>query len=112
MAKGYLRHMIQYLKRPEVGLASCVYLGTVDESEGKAGLSAHLDAVGKSVEMTSGVMVADMLGSGAWRVREPLLDPDCPAELLEMVARLAHLMIVRLALDAREDDLESTGGDP
>jgi ceramide glucosyltransferase len=61
VAKDYLRHMIQYLRRPEVGLASCVYLGTVDESEGKAGFSAHLDAVGKSVEMTSGVMVADML---------------------------------------------------
>ncbi|HWZ52791.1 MAG TPA: glycosyltransferase [Granulicella sp.] len=61
VAKDYLRNMIQYLRRPGVGLASCVYLGTVDESEGKAGLSAHLDAVGKSVEMTSGVMVADML---------------------------------------------------
>jgi ceramide glucosyltransferase len=61
VTRDYLRRMVQYLKRPEVGLASCVYLGTVDESEGKARFSAHLDAVGKSVEMTSGVMVADML---------------------------------------------------
>jgi ceramide glucosyltransferase len=59
--RGYLREMVQYLKQPGVGLASCVYLGTVDETEKRAGLSAHLDAVGKSVEMTSGVMVADML---------------------------------------------------
>jgi ceramide glucosyltransferase len=61
VTKDYLRRMVQYLKRPQVGLASCVYLGTVDESEGRGRLSAHLDAVGKSVEMTSGVMVADML---------------------------------------------------
>jgi len=59
--KHYLRDMVQYLKRPEIGLASCVYLGTVDEALAKGSLTAHLDAVGKSVEMTSGVMVADML---------------------------------------------------
>jgi ceramide glucosyltransferase len=55
VTKDYLREMVQYLKQP------CIYLGTVDESEGKARMSAHLDAVGKSVEMSSGVMVADML---------------------------------------------------
>jgi ceramide glucosyltransferase len=59
--RDYLRQMVQYLKRPEVGLASCVYLGTVDETLGKGRLTSHLDAVGKSVEMSSGVMVADML---------------------------------------------------
>lgn len=54
----YLRRMIQNLKNPRVGLASCVYLGTAHEG---AGFSSRLDAVGKSVEMTSGVLVADML---------------------------------------------------
>ena len=54
----YLRRMVQTLKDPHVGLASCVYLGTAHEG---AGLSSQLDAVGKSVEMTSGVLVADML---------------------------------------------------
>jgi ceramide glucosyltransferase len=52
--------MVQNLKDPHVGLASCVYLGTVDGGA-SAGFSAQLDAVGKSVEMTSGVLVADML---------------------------------------------------
>jgi ceramide glucosyltransferase len=53
---------VQNLKDPGMGLASCVYLGTTDRKDGvKAGLSAELDAVGKSVEMTSGVLVADML---------------------------------------------------
>jgi len=56
--KNYLRRMVQTLKDPHVGLASCVYLGTAHE---RAGFPSQLDAVGKSVEMTSGVLVADMI---------------------------------------------------
>jgi ceramide glucosyltransferase len=56
--KNYLRRMVQTLKDPHVGLASCVYLGTAHEH---AGFPSKLDAVGKSVEMTSGVLVADMI---------------------------------------------------
>lgn len=52
----YLRRMVQNLKDPHVGLASSVYIGTTE-----GGFSSELDAVGKSVEMTSGVLVADML---------------------------------------------------
>jgi len=58
--KDYLQRMVQNLKDPRVGLASCVYLGTTDAG-GRSGFSAQLDAVGKSVEMTSGALVADML---------------------------------------------------
>jgi ceramide glucosyltransferase len=58
--KDYLRRMAQNLKDPQMGLASCVYLGTTDAGA-RAGFSSQLDAVGKSVEMTSGVLVADML---------------------------------------------------
>jgi ceramide glucosyltransferase len=58
--KDYLRRMAQNLKDPQMGLASCVYLGTTDAGS-RAGYSSQLDAVGKSVEMTSGVLVADML---------------------------------------------------
>jgi ceramide glucosyltransferase len=58
--KDYLRRMVQNLKDPRIGLASCVYLGTTDRGA-EAGLMSQLDAVGKSVEMTSGVLVADML---------------------------------------------------
>ena len=54
----YLRSMVQNLKDPHMALASCVYLGTAHEG---AGFASRLDAVGKSVEMTSGVLVADML---------------------------------------------------
>jgi ceramide glucosyltransferase len=58
--KDYLRRMVQNLKDPQIGLASCVYIGTTDLGS-RAGFSSQLDAVGKSVEMTSGVLVADML---------------------------------------------------
>jgi ceramide glucosyltransferase len=58
--KDYLRRMAQNLKDSQMGLASCVYLGTTDAGS-RAGFSSQLDAVGKSVEMTSGVLVADML---------------------------------------------------
>lgn len=60
VAPDYLRKMIQNLKDPKMGLASSIYIGTVHRG-GEARLSSHLDAVGKSVEMSSGVMVADML---------------------------------------------------
>ena len=58
VAPNYLQRMVQTLKDPHVGLASCVYLGTAHEN---AGFASRLDAVGKSVEMTSGVLVADMI---------------------------------------------------
>jgi ceramide glucosyltransferase len=56
----YILRLIQNLRDPHMGLASCLYIGTLDHPD-QAGLSAHLDAVGKSVEMTSGVLVADMI---------------------------------------------------
>lgn len=58
VAKNYLQRMVQYLRDEQVGLASCVYRGTAHPG---AGFSSRLDAVGKSVEMTSGVLVADMI---------------------------------------------------
>jgi ceramide glucosyltransferase len=57
---NYLRRMIQNLKQPNMGLASCVYIGTA-YGEDDASFASRLDAVGKSVEMTSGVLVADMI---------------------------------------------------
>ncbi len=56
--KDYLLRMVQTLKDPKMALVSCVYLGTAHRG---SGFSSKLDAVGKSVEMTSGVLVADMI---------------------------------------------------
>ena len=52
---SYLQHCVQGLK-DGTDLESCVYVGTTD-----GGLVAELDAVGKTVEMTAGVLVAQML---------------------------------------------------
>lgn len=54
----YLQRMVQNLRDPRVGLAWPLYLGTAHPG---AGLPSRLDAVGKSVEMTSGALVADMI---------------------------------------------------
>lgn len=58
VSPDYILRLVQNLKDPKLALASCVYLGTAHEG---AGLSSRIDAVGKSVEMTSGVLVADMI---------------------------------------------------
>jgi ceramide glucosyltransferase len=60
VAKDYLLRMVQNLKEPNLGIASCLYVGTAYGGDG-ASFASKLDAVGKSVEMTSGVLVADML---------------------------------------------------
>jgi len=75
--KDYLLRMVQNLKDPQLGIASCIYLGTAESdtgndgpgchpseqkrSPGTPGFASQLDAVGKSVEMSSGVLVAEML---------------------------------------------------
>jgi ceramide glucosyltransferase len=56
--RDYLRRMVQNLRDPDIALASCIYRGTAHEH---ASFASQLDAVGKSVEMTSGVLVAVML---------------------------------------------------
>jgi ceramide glucosyltransferase len=60
VAPDYLLRMVQNLRDPNLGIASCVYLGKPYGGE-SASFATKLDAVGKSVEMTSGVLVADML---------------------------------------------------
>ncbi len=58
VGRDYLLRMVQTLKDPRISLASCVYIGSAHPG---AGFASQLDAVGKSVEMSSGVLVADML---------------------------------------------------
>ena len=60
VAPDYLLRMVQNLRDPALGIASCVYVGTAYGGP-HASFAARLDAVGKSVEMTSGVLVADMI---------------------------------------------------
>jgi len=59
ISRDYLRRCVQELKDPKRELASCLYIGRTT-----GGLAAQLDAVGKSVEMSGGIFVADMLEGG------------------------------------------------
>jgi ceramide glucosyltransferase len=55
----YLRRCVQELADPKRELASCLYVGRTT-----GGFAAQLDAVGKSVEMSGGILVADMIEGG------------------------------------------------
>ena len=59
VSKDYLRRCVQELADPGRELASCLYVGRT-----QGGLAAQLDAVGKSVEMSGGILVADMIEGG------------------------------------------------
>jgi ceramide glucosyltransferase len=56
VAPAYLRHLIPALLEPGVGCVTTLYRGKPTN-----GLWARLEALGMSVEMTSGVLVAEML---------------------------------------------------
>jgi ceramide glucosyltransferase len=53
---NYLREVIAPLLNPQVGLVTCLYRGV-----STGGVWSRLEALGMSVEMTSGVIVAEML---------------------------------------------------
>jgi len=59
VSRDYLRRCVQELADPKRELASCLYVGRTT-----GGLAAQLDAVGKSVEMSGGIFVADMIEGG------------------------------------------------
>ena len=54
---NYLRAVVAPFSDEKVGLVTCVYRGVATEK----GLWARLEGLGMSIEMTSGVLVADML---------------------------------------------------
>jgi ceramide glucosyltransferase len=56
VAPQYVREVTRPLLRPEIGMATCLYRGVPS-----GGFWSQLEALGMSVEMTAGVVVADML---------------------------------------------------
>jgi ceramide glucosyltransferase len=56
VAPNYLREVVTPLLDPNVGMVTCVYRG-----KNAAGFWSALTAIGMSVEMTAGVMVANLL---------------------------------------------------
>jgi ceramide glucosyltransferase len=59
VSRDYLRRCVQELADPTRELASCLYVGRTT-----GGFAAQLDAVGKSVEMSGGIFVADLVEGG------------------------------------------------
>jgi ceramide glucosyltransferase len=53
----YLREMVAPFQNPQVGAATCVYRGNPIDG----GFGERLESLGMSVEMTSGVLVSEML---------------------------------------------------
>jgi ceramide glucosyltransferase len=56
VAPDYLASVVAPLADPKVGMVTCLYRGVT-----RHGLWAQLEAMGMSIEMTSGVLVAEML---------------------------------------------------
>ncbi len=54
--RSYLRAVVQPFREEKVGLVTCVYRGVT-----RQGLWARMEALGMSVEMTAGVLVAERL---------------------------------------------------
>jgi hypothetical protein len=57
----YLKQCMKAMADGKTALSSCMYIGTAEEG---AGFAARLDAIGKSVEMVAGCLVADMVEGG------------------------------------------------
>jgi ceramide glucosyltransferase len=56
VSREYIREVVSPFARAEVGAVTCLYRGVADE-----GLWSKLEAAGMSVEMTAGVVVADLM---------------------------------------------------
>src|ERR1700678_1208175 len=56
VGRDYLASVVQPMRDPQVGMVTCIYRGVT-----RHGLWAQLEAMGMSVEMTSGVLVANLL---------------------------------------------------
>jgi ceramide glucosyltransferase len=56
VSRNYIREVVSPFARPEVGAVTCLYRGIADD-----GLWTRLEAAGMSVEMTAGVLVADLM---------------------------------------------------
>lgn len=57
----YLREVVKPFADPLVGAVTCLYRGTVPEAGNGSRLWAQLEGVGMSIEMTSGVLVANVV---------------------------------------------------
>ncbi len=90
--RDYLRNIVAPLRDPEVGLVTCIYRG-----KPSGGAWSRLEAAGFSVELTSGVLVADLLEGMKFA-----LGPTTATRK----DVLAHIGGIRVLADYHSDDYE------
>jgi ceramide glucosyltransferase len=90
--RDYLRNIVAPLRDPEVGLVTCIYRG-----KPSAGAWSRLEAAGFSVELTSGVLVAELLEGMKFA-----LGPTTATRK----DVLAHIGGIRVLADYHSDDYE------
>ena len=86
----YLREVVQPMRDSQVGMVTSLYRGCT-----RHGLWARLEAMGMSVEMTSGVLVADMLEGMKFASLGPssmsaASTPEVISTLMPIASRRAH----------------------
>ncbi|MGZ4812138.1 MAG: bacteriohopanetetrol glucosamine biosynthesis glycosyltransferase HpnI [Terriglobales bacterium] len=90
--RDYLRNIVEPLRDPQVGLVTCIYRG-----KPSGGLWSRLEAAGFSVELTSGVLAADLLEGMKFA-----LGPTT-ATRKDVLARIGG---IRVLADYHSDDYE------
>jgi ceramide glucosyltransferase len=75
--REYLRHVVLPFRNPKVGCATCLYRGVA-----VGGIWTQLEAVGMTVEMTSGVMAANLMEPMQFALGPTMVARrDCVAEI-------------------------------
>jgi len=90
--QDYLRNIVAPLRDPQVGLVTCIYRG-----KASGGIWSRLEAAGFSVELTSGVLAADLLEGMKFA-----LGPTT-ATRKDVLARIGG---IRVLADYHSDDYE------
>ncbi|MGH9524938.1 MAG: bacteriohopanetetrol glucosamine biosynthesis glycosyltransferase HpnI [Terriglobales bacterium] len=82
---GYIQAVIEPLFDPSVGLVTCLYRGVPT-----GGLWSRLEALGMSVEMTSGVILAEMLEGMKFALGPTMATRKDVLDRIGGIGRLAH----------------------
>lgn len=85
VGRDYLASVVAPLRDPNVGMVTCLYQGVT-----RHGLWAELEAMGMSVEMTSGVLVADMLEGMKFALGPTMVMRQSTVEKIGGFEQVAH----------------------
>jgi len=98
VAPNYLREVVAPLLDPKVGMVTCVYRARTPPDSGRA------DAIGMSVEMTAGVLVANLLEGMKFGLGPTIA---VKKEALARIGGYQHWRLLRQRLHDRPPDRRS-----